>query len=174
MALYPLTRWCFQYLSMELLACWNFVYFCRFAHFLNANWLWMFFALSRFLFTERLRYTRLMVLAFISKGSLQRNGHMVEKHLVGWLVKTTITLFLLSQMAELKQILQLKISYIFAKLPHFWPLTLIALSNYGTSLVNLYLNSPSSVSKSSKHFATNSDNPFANLVTYKIGAYHSS
>jgi len=59
-----------------------------------------------------------MVLAFILKGSLQRNGHMVEKHLAGWLVKTTITLFLFSLMAELtKQILQLKNSYIFAKIP---------------------------------------------------------
>ena len=53
----------------------------------------IFFALSRFLFTERLHYTR-MVLAFILKGFLQRNGHMVEKHLEGWLVRTTINLFL--------------------------------------------------------------------------------
>lgn len=37
-----------------------------------------FFALSRFLFTERLHYTR-MVLTFILKGPLQKNGHMVEK-----------------------------------------------------------------------------------------------
>ena len=110
-----------------------------------------FFALSRFLFTERLHYTR-MVLAFILKGFFQRNGHMVEKHLAGWLVRTTINLFLLSLKAELKQILQLKNSCIFAKLSHFWPLTLIAFSNYGTSLVNLYLKSPSAVSTSSKTF----------------------
>ena len=71
---------------------------------------------------------------------------------LGWLVRTTINLFLLSLMAELKQILQLKNSCIFSKLPHFWPLTLIAFSNYGTSLVNLYLKSPSAVSTSSKTF----------------------
>ena len=148
---------------MELLACRNFVYFCLFAHFLNANGLWIFFfALSRCLFTERLHYTR-MVLAFISKGFLQRNGHMVEKHLEGWLVRTTINLFLLSLMAKLKQILQLKNSCIFSKLLHFWPLTLIAFSNYGTSLVNLYLKSPSAVSTSSKTFCNKLWQPFCKL-----------
>lgn len=93
---------------------------------------------------------------------------------LGWLVRTTINLFLLSLMAELKQILQLKNSCIFSKLPHFWPLTLIAFSNYGTSLVNLYLSHPPQCQRLQKHFATNSDNPFANLVTCKIGAYHRS
>lgn len=162
MALYPSTRWCFQYLSMELLACWNFFYFCLFAHFLNASWLWIFFYIVKVLFSERLHYTR-KVLTFILNGSLQRNGHMVEKHLTGWLVRTTINLFLLSLMAELKQILQLKNSCIFAKLPHFWPLTLIAFSNYGTSLVNLYLKSPSAVSTSSKTFCNKLWQPFCKL-----------
>lgn len=66
-----------------------------------------FFYIVKVLFSERLHYTR-KVLTFILNGSLQRNGHMVEKHLTGWLVRTTINLFLLSLMAELKQIFNLK------------------------------------------------------------------
>lgn len=140
----------------------KFCLFLSICSFLNASWLWIFFYIVKVLFSERLRYTR-KVLAFILNGCLQRNGHMVEKHLTGWLVRRTINLFLLSLMAELKQILQLKNSCIFAKLPHFWPLTLIAFSNYGTSLVNLYLKSPSAVSTSSKTFCNKLWQPFCKL-----------
>ena len=50
---------------MELLACRNFVYFVYLLIFLTLAG-YEFFALSRFLFTERLHYTR-TVLAFILK-----------------------------------------------------------------------------------------------------------